>query len=193
MINALDSSVYLSNHYVGQIFGNLHKGICLILHTKICNRFFYTVTEFQELAKSGVRNPNTLKTFIDSGLSLNLKISSPRYVSFFVPRKFDTDEKKNTAKLNLHMCVFTVRSYEGVKDGIKTFPCFTVFTTFHNFIAIYYDPSPKCFSRGLPCELSELTKPALKSFTKTYGVASGKNIYIPRGVFGEFVTSSCNY
>lgn len=52
-----------------------------------------------------------------------------------------------------------------------------IFTEFNNFKAIYYDPSPK-YSSGLPNVLDALRKPVLKSFTKKYGVASGKNIYM---------------
>ncbi len=71
----------------------------------------------------GIKNPSTLKTYIEKGLSKNSVTSAPRYVSFLVPRKFGTNEKKDTAQMSLHMCVFTVRSYGGDKDGIKLFSC----------------------------------------------------------------------
>lgn len=81
---------------------------------------FNIAAEFKEMSSWCVKKPGTIKDYITRGLSKGSKTSNePRYVSFFVPRKFGTAEKKNKIQMNFHMCVFTVRSNEGVKDGIK--------------------------------------------------------------------------
>lgn len=129
MVNRLNTTLHLDNHYAGQVFGNLQKGTWLMLHKKPLAKKCIpsdTVAEFKEFASMGIKNTSYLKRLIGKGLSINSATSEPQYVSFFVPRKFKTNEKKDTK----HMCVFTVRSYEGQKDGIKLFSFYFTFFFF---------------------------------------------------------------
>ncbi len=83
------------------------------------NVLFYInkAAEFKAMIGWAVNKPNPLKDYINRGLSATDSNDSPRFVSFFVPKKFGTSEKKNMNHMGFHMGVFTVRSLDKVKDG----------------------------------------------------------------------------
>lgn len=147
-------------------------------------RFYCTAEEFKEIAKWGVKNLNSIKSYIRDGLRVVSKTKpfGPHYVSFLVPRKHSTNEKSDKMHLNLHMCAYTIRSHEGSKDGKRN-----IFTYFHLndldiFTAIYYDPSPECYKHEVPEVLDLLKKPAMQTFTYKFGVASGTSFCTSREI-----------
>lgn len=109
LIQNLKSGLYLDPRYIGEICGNLHKA-----------------AEFKAISAWGVKRPDTIRNYIQSGLKQARQAGKdrPNFVAFLVPQKHGTTEKKTKKVLNMHMCVYIVREHEGLKDAIYYNPDF---------------------------------------------------------------------
>lgn len=128
IIKDLQSNLHLDHHYLGQICGNLCNGNCFIFHQSLheivkINVFFNTVVEFEEISKMGITNPSSVKDFIRRGFSTETT-DLPQFVSFLVPRKHSTDEKKKKKFNSISICAYSQFVFmEMLKTVYKIFSC----------------------------------------------------------------------
>lgn len=127
----------MQKKYLGSLFGTLQN------------------VEFKNFKVQTCNKAATLKTYICQGLKEAAAIQKgPRYVSFFVVTKHGIAQTSTENHLNFHMCVYTVRSYEGKKN------------------CIYYDPSAECFKHHIPQVIRDLPSPKMTTTTRIYGEQS---------------------
>ncbi|XP_037049616.1 uncharacterized protein LOC119083909 [Bradysia coprophila] len=95
MINKPNSSVYIDEHYVGSVFGVLHRA-----------------KKFQNNEGLACKNMDSLLRYIRGGISAakRQKPEGPHFVVFFVGRNFGRKQTTTDQCLNLHMTAFIVRS-----------------------------------------------------------------------------------
>lgn len=129
---------YLSSQYLNSAFGKLRA--------------------YKEFEQQNIKSHETLKRKIYDGLrKADTAHDVPSYVSFVVMAKHGSTETKSDKHLDMHMCVYTVRSVDGRKD------------------CIYFDPVAEAYKHHIPELIRDLPSPLMETATRSYGTASQRN------------------
>lgn len=135
IMNKIGSSqCFMSPSYLGFISGSKHN------------------KTFKQIDDKLINKPATIKKRIYDGFAkLN---GTTKYVSFFVFCQHNPTGTARDNQLNLHVCVYTIRSANNVRD------------------AEYFDPSAEVFGHAIPKFLRDMRDPKVELLTRTYGAAS---------------------
>lgn len=108
----------------------------------------------QALKVTTIDKHESISRYISAGLeAARTTDDSIQYVSFFVFTKHGSKETAHEKHMDMHVCVYTIRSSKEGKD------------------CAYFDPAPNSHGHNIPVCVRHLRKPVVRSSTRLYGTA----------------------